>query len=111
MRLRLFWRAGGRARCTSSHVCLSQAERVADFWGEVRRRQAESVKPVVEIATVNVNKCLFHPTPKMQGTSTFRLKPLSRIGRASRVEYSPLDGFGVTLSNRTLGNKKANCEF
>ena len=32
----------------------------------------------------------FHVCQRMQGASTFRLKPPRRIGRASRVEYNPL---------------------
>ena len=47
---------------------------------------------VVKIVSVYVNQCLFHVCQKMQGASTFRLKPPRRIGRASRVEYNPLTG-------------------
>ena len=47
---------------------------------------------VVKIVSVYVNKCLFHVCQRMQGASTFRLKPPRRIGRASRVEYNPLKG-------------------
>ena len=47
---------------------------------------------VVKIVAVYVNNCLFHFSHKMQGASTFRLKPPRRIGRASRVEYNPLLG-------------------
>ena len=51
-----------------------------------------SQQAIVEIVAVYVNNCLFHFSHKMQGASTFRLKPPRRIGRASRVEYNPLTG-------------------
>ena len=59
---------------------------------------------VVEIVAVYVNKCLFHCF-EMQGASTFRSKPLRRIGRASRVEYNPLMGSAHIVSNRVARNK------
>ena len=66
---------------------------------------------VVKIVSVYVNKCLFHVCQKMQGASTFRLKPPRRIGRASRVEYNPLTssvGIVPNLHAVRKGSKFAN---
>ena len=70
-------------------------------------------KPIVKVPRINIDVCShFH---KMQGASTFRLKPPRRIGRASRVEYNPLTGSvgiipniipwrnGVWRQNRIMG--------
>ena len=60
---------------------------------------------VVEIIAIYVNKCLFHVCQRMQGASTFRLKPPRRIGRASRVEYNPLMGSVRIVPNSAAWRK------
>ena len=61
---------------------------------------------VVKIVSVYVNKCLFHVCQRMQGASTFRLKPPRRIGRASRVEYNPLTGSVCIVPNSAAWRKE-----
>ena len=52
---------------------------------------------IVKVPCINIDVCShFH---KMQGASTFRLKPPRRIGRASRVEYNPLTGSAGIIPN------------
>ena len=67
--------------------CVGKCAKVEPFTALRSSQQA-----IVEIVAVYVNNCLFHFSHKMQGASTFRLKPPRRIGRASRVEYNPLTG-------------------
>ena len=63
------------------------------------------LQAVVKIVSVYVNKCLFHVCQRMQGASTFRLKPPRRIGRASRVEYNPLTGSVCIVPNSAAWRK------
>ena len=48
----------------------------------------------------------FHVCQRMQGASTFRLKPPRRIGRASRVEYNPLMGSVRIVPNSAAWRKE-----
>ena len=64
--------------------------------------------PVIQVESVDINNCLFHFRHKMQGASTFRLKPPRRIGRASRVEYNPLTGSAGIVPNIFFGRNRVS---
>ena len=78
--------------------CVGKCAKVEPFTALRSSQQA-----VVKIVSVYVNKCLFHVCQRMQGASTFRLKPPRRIGRASRVEYNPLTGSVGIVPNIIFG--------
>ena len=62
-------------------------------------------KPVVKIIPIYINYRLFHYLKKMQGAFAFRVKPLRRIGRASRVVSNPSRGSTHIVSNPKSANK------